>query len=87
MTSSCGSKLFFTKCDIDARYWQVELKKENMAKISFQVGNFDECNRMPFGLCNTPATFKRLEENILFTWITFFIFSETLDQHLYSLES
>ena len=36
-------------------------------KTAFQVGNigFFECNRMPFSLCNAPATFQRLMERAM----------------------
>ena len=34
---------------------------------TFTVGNlgFFKCDRMPFGLCNAPATFQRLIQNCL----------------------
>ena len=34
---------------------------------AFTVGNlgFFECNRMPFGLCNVPATFQQLMQNCM----------------------
>lgn len=84
---------FFTKLDLKAGYWQVELKEEDKMKTAFQVGNigFYECNRMPFGLCNAPATFQRLMEramgdinlrDCLIYLDDIIIFSDSFEKHL-----
>lgn len=92
-----GSRHFST-LDLKAGYWQVELKEEDKCKTAFQVGTlgFYECNRMPFGLCNAPATFQRLMERCmgdlnlrecLIYLDDIIIFSETFDAHLDRLEA
>ena len=61
-----GSR-YFTKLDLKASYWQVELKEEDKAKTAFNVENlgFYVGSRMSFGLCNAPATFQRLMERAI----------------------
>lgn len=51
---------FFATLDLNFGYWQVEVPKTNRENTAFIVPNgFDEFQTMPFGLCNTAATFQR----------------------------
>ena len=63
---------------------------------AFTVGilGFFECDRMPFGLCNVPATFQRLmqnclsELNLIYCLIyldDIIVFSQTVEEHLHRL--
>ena len=63
---------------------------------AFTVGNlgFLECDRMPFGLCNAPATFQRLMQNCMgelnFVYCLIYldnlvVFSRTTEEHLHHL--
>ena len=62
----------------------------------FAIGNlgFFECDCMPFGLCNEPATFQRLMQNCLSKLNLIYcliylddivIFSQTVEEHLHQL--
>ena len=48
-------------------YWQVKMDKNSKPLTTFTMGplGFYECDRMPFRLTNTPATFQWLMETCL----------------------
>ena len=63
---------------------------------TFTMGNlgFFKCNRMPFGLCNTPATFQQLMQNCMgelnFIYCLIYLddlimFSQMAEEHLHRL--
>ena len=92
-----GSK-YFSTLDLKAGYWQVPVKEEDKKKTAFRTssGRLYEWNRLPFGLCNAPATFSRLMDYVLtgLSWeICLFylddiiVFSRTWEEHLQRLET
>ena len=92
-----GAKIFST-LDLKAGYWQVEMAEECKAYTAFTCGplGFYECDTMPFGATNAPATFQRLMHDCLgdrnMRWCIvhlddIIIFSDTKDKHLKRLEA
>ena len=50
----------FSYLDLKSRFWQIKMEEVLKQYTAFTVGNlgFYKCDRMPFGLCNVPATFQ-----------------------------
>ena len=57
----------FSSMDLKSGFWQVKMAEESCPYTAFTVGSLGvyEFLRMPFGLCNVPATFQRLMQNCL----------------------
>ena len=89
---------WFSSLNPKSGYWQVKMDEESEPLIAFTVGplGFYECERMPFGITNAPATFQRLMETHLgdlnLHWCIIYmddivIFSKDLASHLKRLEA
>ena len=83
---------WFSTLDLASGYNQVPVAEADRSKTAFctPFGLF-EWNRMPFGLCNAPATFQRLMQRIfgdqqcqslLLYLDDIVVFSSTIEQHL-----
>ena len=84
----------FSCLDLKSRFWQIKMDKASKQYTAFTVGNLGlfECDRMPFGLCNAPATFQQLMENCMgelnFIYCLIYlddliVFLRTAEEHLH----
>ena len=66
METMVGARIFSTM-DLKSGFWQVKMAEESQPYTAFTVGSLGvyEFLRMPFGLCNPPATFQHLMQNCL----------------------
>ncbi|GFS70624.1 hypothetical protein TNCV_520341 [Trichonephila clavipes] len=81
--------------DLRSGYWQIEIDEADREKTAFITPEgLYEFKVMPFGLCNAPATFERMLDNLLchFKWTMclcylddIIVFSETFEDHLIRL--
>ena len=87
---------FFSTMDLKSRFWQVKMSEKSWQYTAFTVGSMGifEFLQMPYGLCNTPATFQQLMQNCLgelnLTYALIYlddviVFSRTEEDHLIRL--
>ncbi|XP_078800217.1 uncharacterized protein LOC144990904 [Oryzias latipes] len=86
----------YSTLDLASGYWQVEVDPADREKTAFAtpIGLY-EFDRMPFGLCNAPATFQRLmqrclggmvNDSLLIYLDDIIVFSSDFQSHLQHLE-
>lgn len=91
-----GGARYFSAIDLASAYNQVEVHPDDRQKTAFTtpMGLF-EYNRMPFGLCNAPASFQRLmqtifREDLLQILLVYLddiiVYSDSIADHLKRLE-
>ena len=87
----------FSCLDLNSGFWQIKMEEASKQYTAFTVGSlgFFECDYMPFGLCNVPATFQRLmpnclgELNLIYCLIyldDIVVFSWMVEEHLHQLQ-
>lgn len=93
LTKSC----WFSTLDLASGYWQVGMDPKDREKTAFTtpIGLY-EFDRMPFGLCNAPATFQRLMQHCLSGQVTesvlvylddIIVYSPDFSSHLQHLDA
>ena len=86
---------WFSKLDSNSAYWQIELDPDSRKKSAFVTKNgLFEFVKMPFGLCNSPATYSRALNLVLrgLAWKTVLAFLDdvcvlgrTFEEHVTNL--
>ena len=89
---------FFSSMDLKSGFWQVRMSEKSWQYTAFTVGSLGmyEFLRMPYRLCNAPATFQRLMQNCLgelnLTYALVYlddmiVYSNTEEDHLRRLQA
>ena len=97
MESMVGAR-FFSSMDLKSGFWQVRMSEKSRQYTAFTVGSLGVYKflRMPYGLCNAPATFQRLMQNCLgelnLTYALVYlddviVYSNTEEDHLRRLQA
>lgn len=91
-----GKAKYFSTLDLASGYYQLGMAEADKEKTAFTSPfGLYEFNRMPFGLCNAPATFQRLMQSVMHDYIfrillvyldDLLCYSNTFSEHVANLE-
>ena len=85
--TSLKKAAWYSTLDLASGYWQVEVDPQDKEKTAFATPmGLYQWERMPFGLCNAPATFQRLMQRCLGERVHDFLLIYLDDVILYSLD-
>ena len=67
MMDHLSGAAYFSSLDMRSGYYQVDVDDGDKDKTAFTVGplGFFQFRKLPFGLCNAPATFQRMMGNVM----------------------
>ena len=94
LTDRMNGCQYFTSIDVLSAFWNMPMEEEDIPKTGFSTsfGNY-EWTRMPFGLVNASASFRRLMdkltkdlENAAAYIDDVFVFTATWEEHLTALD-
>jgi hypothetical protein len=78
---------FYTHLDLASGFWQVRVRDKDVHKTAFKsLDGLMEWVAMPFGLCNAPATFQRMTNDILRDFLHEFVTVYLDDVCIYIVE-
>ncbi|XP_062416225.1 uncharacterized protein LOC134107905 [Pungitius pungitius] len=94
--TSLKQAAWYSTLDLASGYWQVDVDPRDREKTAFTTPlGLYEFQRMPFGLCNAPATFQRLmqrclggqvHDSLLIYLDDVVVYSPDFDTHIHHLE-
>ena len=87
----------FSKIDLRSGYWQMPIREADVHKTAFRsrFGHF-ECRVLPFGVCNAPAQFMAmmndifhdmLDRHVIIFLDDILIFSQSMEDHVRHLDA
>lgn len=94
MLDQLSGKCVFSTLDARSGYWQIQVEVNSRPKTAFvTINSLYEFRMMPFGLCNTPATFQRVIQRAMAGLSDFcsvyiddiIVFSGSVQEHLLHL--
>jgi hypothetical protein len=91
MSTLSGSR-YFSVLDLYSGFWQINIHEAHREKTAFSVPSLAhyEFTQIPYGLCNSPASFQRLMDLVLRNLIGYeawvfiddiLIYSDTIEEH------